>query len=610
MFFKTIKQTFKLFSQKLCKDERGEIVTTLIIAGVLITALVGGGAYVYNNWQEITKTAVGAALYLMVSLSAAAASFAGSFFSETAGSTLLQKSITGDASVVAGWAIVRDFANMFVVLGFVVIGIATILRIREYEAQKTLLPLIIVAILINFSLLFCGVIIDASNITVSYFTQASGASSVTNPMISIITKPEVVNFVQKKANSSEGYSNLEFIISAASYSMIAFTTAMIFFIYGVVYLFRYVALMLLVILSPLGFVCYVFPTTKQIFKKWWEQFFQWSIIGIPASFFVYLAGHMVQDWGLTSSNPSSGPSLAYWVPAGFLLFGYSLIFQTSAIGASAAIGLTTGALGYAAGAGKGAVKWGGKQAWNSRAGQAARQGAMRAGEKMGLVAPGTANLARQKQLEEHESEKRAATWNAAQRKALATERTVMTRRGRNDKVEAIKQMAAKGELGSLSSDQLQAAMSYAKAYGVPNGVLSKGDYRAAEFDEARIKKLTDAGKSPAYAKEIVRREQLAQNLPNMTEEQRRNINPLDILPSVNLSLSTAENAAITASRYDLVKENFTPHMISQLQTAPQELKDAMRTHMGQLSIDIAGATNQNEKTALQKKWDAIDKYCR
>ncbi|MBI3631487.1 MAG: hypothetical protein HY219_01300, partial [Candidatus Staskawiczbacteria bacterium] len=85
--------------------------------------------------------------------------------------------ITGpDANLVvaAGWPMVRDLANMIIVLGFVVIGIATTLRIQEYQAKKLLPKLIIVALLINFSLLICGIFIDSSNIIIHYFSNAGG----------------------------------------------------------------------------------------------------------------------------------------------------------------------------------------------------------------------------------------------------------------------------------------------------------------------------------------------------------------------------------------------------------------------------------------------------
>ena len=78
-------------------------------------------------------------------------------------------SYTKSPAVNTGWPIVRDLANMIIVLGFVVIGIATALRIREYEAKQLLAKLIVIALLVNFSLLLCGIIIDGTNIVMTSF---------------------------------------------------------------------------------------------------------------------------------------------------------------------------------------------------------------------------------------------------------------------------------------------------------------------------------------------------------------------------------------------------------------------------------------------------------
>ena len=85
---------------------------------------------------------------------------------------------TDNIMVTNGWRVVRDLTNMFIVLGFVVIGIATILRIREYEARKILIPLIAIALLVNFSRVFCGLIIDGSNIIMDHFLTQGGQVSL------------------------------------------------------------------------------------------------------------------------------------------------------------------------------------------------------------------------------------------------------------------------------------------------------------------------------------------------------------------------------------------------------------------------------------------------
>ena len=62
--------------------------------------------------------------------------------------------------VQTGWTFTRDFVNMFFILILVFIGLATILKINEYEAKKILPLLIIIALLINFSTVLVGFVVD------------------------------------------------------------------------------------------------------------------------------------------------------------------------------------------------------------------------------------------------------------------------------------------------------------------------------------------------------------------------------------------------------------------------------------------------------------------
>ncbi len=76
---------------------------------------------------------------------------------------------TTDPIVVAGWTIVRDLTNMFFVLILLIIAFATILRIENYGMKQLLPKLIIAALLINFSLVLAGPIIDFSQILTQFF---------------------------------------------------------------------------------------------------------------------------------------------------------------------------------------------------------------------------------------------------------------------------------------------------------------------------------------------------------------------------------------------------------------------------------------------------------
>ena len=77
--------------------------------------------------------------------------------------------VTRDLVALNLWTISRDWANMLIVIGLIGVAIATMLNIDRYKAQKLLAPLLIVALLVNFSVLFVGLIIDSSTIIMNNF---------------------------------------------------------------------------------------------------------------------------------------------------------------------------------------------------------------------------------------------------------------------------------------------------------------------------------------------------------------------------------------------------------------------------------------------------------
>ena len=209
---------------------------------------------------------------------------------------------TNNAFVNAGLSITRGFSNLGFIVFLVAIGLATALRIEEYKAKKTLPILIIIALLINFSPVFCGIIIDASNIVMNFFLEK-------------ITGIEgFINIINQTGSS---LMNLLFgsqfkigaVIAAAVVVLVLivfnFFAGFIFILFSALFIMRYIMLWILVILSPIAFVSYILPATRRggsllSWRKWWEQLVAWSIIGIIASFFLYLGFFMI---ALINNNP-------------------------------------------------------------------------------------------------------------------------------------------------------------------------------------------------------------------------------------------------------------------------------------------------------------------
>jgi len=247
--------------------------------------------------------------------------------------------------ISAGWPIVRDFANMFVVVMLIVIAMATILRIKNYEAGKLLPRLIVAAILINFSLVICGVFIDLSNVIMREFLIGSQVNAAGN----WISTAEIGAFLQT-LNSAATDAPTIFAAKVMGNIFFYIMKGIISFLFVFLFLFRIMALWILVLLSPLAFASAIAPGTKgMIFDKWLHNFIQWCFIGVFGSLFLYLGNKV--NVTMTSQAfpellvPAGNGSLqvalvqsvtrlaTFFVPGAFLVIGLMFSLSLSAMGA-------------------------------------------------------------------------------------------------------------------------------------------------------------------------------------------------------------------------------------------------------------------------------------
>ena len=80
-------------------------------------------------------------------------------------------SFTNAIIVQTGWHITRDLANMFFILILLIIAFATVLRIQSYAIQQLWWKVLVAALLINFSLVIAGFVVDFSQILTTFFIK-------------------------------------------------------------------------------------------------------------------------------------------------------------------------------------------------------------------------------------------------------------------------------------------------------------------------------------------------------------------------------------------------------------------------------------------------------
>lgn len=216
--------------------------------------------------------------------------------------------------IVNGWNFTLDFVNMFFVLTLTFIGLATILKIKEYEAQKLLPKLLAIAILVNFTPVIIGFIVDMGNLASNFFvTQIIGESrdltDILADSLGSLDWTGIKNYFSNSLSNLWGTSFLNNLIFGLEI-IIEFIVAIIYYLAAIyiyicinlVVLLRICMLWLLTILSPIAFFSYIFPQGspfKRLFpgilswEKWWEEFLKWVIVLIPFLLFLYIARGML-----------------------------------------------------------------------------------------------------------------------------------------------------------------------------------------------------------------------------------------------------------------------------------------------------------------------------
>lgn len=252
------------------------------------------------------------------------------------------------ASIGASWASLRDIANMLFIFVLLYVAFKSIFDLDFGSVSKSIRNIIIVALLINFSLFFSKVVIDASNIvSIGFYNSIVTANTrsvqgegavVGNQTISTgymrllgLTKWFDSKILEKTkmtdAKQILAYGILTFIFMMVVTVVLLIATIML--------LARFVMLIFIMILSPLALIAIIVPGMRGYFDKWFHAL-------IDQSFFapVFLAltwvvfkiastpGFIVGGTTIIASQGASYTDLMSEAPSGgvlALVLNYALI---------------------------------------------------------------------------------------------------------------------------------------------------------------------------------------------------------------------------------------------------------------------------------------------
>ncbi len=485
-----------------------------------------------------------AVYYIIFTPAAWILSIAGEIF-DTFLAAAISNNLLNTDFVGTGWGLTRDLANLSFILILLYISFSTILKADTAGARTLTINVIIIALLVNFSLFFTRVVIDATNIlALSFYNGISTApTSDSGSLLSSVTESKNISggliaafepqtLMSKQSFTAWGESNtgiwgMVFVYIAAA--VISIAAAWTLFQAGFLMVGRLIGLWAAMVIAPLAFVAWILPKTSGYARKWWSFLLNQAFIAPLFLFFLYMIAELLArgDFMQSSFTP-----IEQYSDAGIVEIILSIILKSAIIlGAlqfalkqtqKLSLDISNDMMKKAAGAAK---LVGGKVLGGAVTVTGARQiaPALRGGiakqaqtflKNEGRVASTLKRIPGVAEFADTRVKRAQADVEAEQKKlkGLSTEalRASATRVGRSAIAQeaAVKELASRGELkptGTMTAERIQQAAVSLKAKG------------------EKIKEIEERG--PQYAISDAERQSLVEALPAdlSTQERARRI---------------------------------------------------------------------------------------
>ncbi len=322
-------------------------------------------------------------------------------------------SFTNSPIVTLGWGITRDLANMFFILILLTIALATVLKIQSYAIKQLWWKVLVAAILINFSLVIAGFVIDFTQVLTAFFlNQITGGGSFGTITTRLAASMQIINFYNPATPTSMGQGIVQFGASgiAAVVGIILTLVGLVVtvFVFGALAVFLIVRILyiwFLLIFAPIVWMLWVLPATQKYFSQWWDSFINWTFFAPIYVFMIYLSLSIFDATGKFKTGlfptgnaawntPTPGlttvgmpQAIFQWILVIAMMFGALIVAQKFGVeGAAGARKILTGW-------GTDSKNWAGRQLRRQALGVGAKEAAPGVEARPGLLVRGAQKLA-------------------------------------------------------------------------------------------------------------------------------------------------------------------------------------------------------------------------
>lgn len=204
--------------------------------------------------------------------------------------------------ILPGWEVLRNISNIFFIVVMLIIALATLFRVQNYQYKNLLISLILAALLVNFSLVIAQGVLGIAETVQDQFLPVTDAKDPTHgtshnviaTLANALMRDPIKSFNDLKQTNTSLTSSLSSITLPIFYLILAVAGFITMLSLLVFILIRIVALWILLMLSPIAYVAGVLPLTKNYRGQWWREFIKYAFFVAIIGFFLNIAALMAQ----------------------------------------------------------------------------------------------------------------------------------------------------------------------------------------------------------------------------------------------------------------------------------------------------------------------------
>jgi len=261
--------------------------------------------------------------------------------------TMQSTTYSSVAFIDVGWGIIRDLSNIILVVALIYAAVKIMFGIGGGGGRKIVISVIIAAVLINFSLFFTKIVIDASHILARVFYNEITVENLHgDPNVQVTAQEDMKQFsvvIMKKispqkilsqagimSNTQNNYKTT-FFTAHLFLGLINITLIGVFLSVALLFIGRTIGLMFGMVMSPIALASYGIPELKSRkyigFSTWFNDLLGNAFMLPIFMFFFYLAALFLKVGSEQTINRSLGvmevSSIGTWlnvaIPLVFIL---------------------------------------------------------------------------------------------------------------------------------------------------------------------------------------------------------------------------------------------------------------------------------------------------